>query len=80
MTKLTRVGTSNVTVGCFPDEKLLEALSKLLSDADGVPTDFRIVGKARVPGDLERPVAKFHGREVEVVTSTSIVRFKITDA
>jgi hypothetical protein len=38
------------------------------------------VGKARLPGDLERPVSKFHGREVEVVTNTTTVRIKITDA
>jgi hypothetical protein len=42
MTKCTRIGSPNVTVGCFPDEKLLEALSRLLKDDDGVPTDFRV--------------------------------------
>ena len=41
MTKCSRVG-SNVKVGCFPDEKLIDALTKVLEEADGVPKDIKV--------------------------------------
>ena len=40
---------------------------QLIDDkVDGVPTGFKILGKMSIPGEMDRPVSKFHGREVEV--------------
>lgn len=47
---------------------------------DGTPTSFRVIGKMQMPGQLERPVAKYHGREVEVQTEKAVLLFRITDS
>ena len=66
MTRATRVDTKK-TVGCFPHETLADALAKLIDDeADGTPSGIKFIGKMTLPGDLQRPVEKFAGREVEV--------------
>ena len=92
MTKCCRLDT-NTKVGVFPNETLLEALSRVLGENDGVPQDVKVrlsveglvcnvkvVGKTRIPGELERPVCKFHGREIEVVTDKTTVRIRISEA
>ena len=82
MTKATRIDTGKA-VGCFPDQTLADALARLIDEDDGHPTGIKIIGKTPIPGELERPVAKFVGREIEVTTtkadsSTKTVRVKIT--
>ena len=42
----------------------------------------QIIGKLYLPGDLERPVSKFHGRTIEVTTDkpeNPVVRIQISD-
>jgi hypothetical protein len=63
MTRVIRADTQQ-TAGCFPQDSLADALAKLIDpDTDGIPKDIKIVGKLMLPGDLERPAAKFAGRE-----------------
>eukprot|EP00045_Choanoeca_perplexa_P000643 m.15316 g.15316 ORF g.15316 m.15316 type:complete len:85 (-) comp10443_c0_seq1:178-432(-) len=83
MTKISRLGESPQSVNCFPDEKLIDAVARLMNDEeDGNVTGFNIVGKKYLPGDLERPVSKFHGRMVEVTTDkpdSPCIQMQISD-
>eukprot|EP00056_Hartaetosiga_gracilis_P020056 m.17335 g.17335 ORF g.17335 m.17335 type:complete len:80 (+) comp8134_c0_seq1:25-264(+) len=79
MTKATRVDT-NRTVGCFPDELLIDTLSKLLDEKDGALKKFEIKGKKYIPGDLQRQVSKFHGRTIEITTENTTVEILISEA
>eukprot|EP00052_Salpingoeca_macrocollata_P001425 m.25495 g.25495 ORF g.25495 m.25495 type:complete len:80 (+) comp11378_c0_seq2:954-1193(+) len=79
MTKCNRLD-KNKSVGCFPDETLMDALARLLEEDDGTPTHFEVLGKKNLPGELMKPVAKFHGREVEITTEHKAFRIRITDA
>eukprot|EP00055_Hartaetosiga_balthica_P000352 m.136310 g.136310 ORF g.136310 m.136310 type:complete len:80 (+) comp10590_c0_seq1:81-320(+) len=79
MTKATRLDT-NKTVGCFPDELLIDTLSKLLEESDGTLQKFEIKGKKYIAGDLQRPVSKFHGRIVAITTESSAIEISISEA
>ncbi|EGD77330.1 hypothetical protein PTSG_08424 [Salpingoeca rosetta] len=80
MTKATRMDNGH-TLACFPDETLLDTLSRILNDEeDGHITGFKIVGKLYLPGDLQRPVSKFHGRMVEITTNLKVVTIEISNA
>jgi hypothetical protein len=69
MPRVSRPDTHQIA-GCFPEDSLADALSKVIDpDVDGIPTDIKIVGKLLLPGDLERPAAKFAGREFVVSLS-----------
>eukprot|EP00051_Salpingoeca_urceolata_P027587 m.482245 g.482245 ORF g.482245 m.482245 type:complete len:80 (+) comp22478_c0_seq1:1393-1632(+) len=79
MTKATR-SDNGKKIGCFPHETLLDALSRLLDEDDGEPTSMTIIGKRYFPGDMEKPVSKFHGREVEIATDKLTFRIAISEA
>lgn len=75
MTRAQRLDTGK-TVGCFPQDTLADSLAKLIDpDHDGVPANVKIIGKMSLPGDMERPVEKFSGREFEVWVSICILLF-----
>jgi len=42
MTKCSRLDKGN-SVGCFPNDSLMEALARVLDDEDGRPVDFKVV-------------------------------------
>eukprot|EP00039_Didymoeca_costata_P019393 m.337378 g.337378 ORF g.337378 m.337378 type:complete len:82 (-) comp18109_c0_seq1:149-394(-) len=79
MTKATRQDNQKVK-RCPPDTKLLDLLASLLDEEeDGIPVDFKIIGKRKIPGEMEKDSEKFVGRDIEITTDKEkVVRISIT--
>jgi hypothetical protein len=71
--------SSGFLLSCLAHALFLSSF-QLLQEEDGKPTNFKVVGKTPIPGELERPVRKFHGRDIEITTEKTTVRVHISDA